>query len=179
MAHLEPLIHQRIETSIRSIFHVSPRIMAVPISRYEQLKSKRVHRQQQQRTRPKRKKQDTDTRHKIQTQDTDTRYRHKIQTLDTRYKIQTQDTDTRYRHKIQDTRYKIQKHSYQRNSLRNSLSIHAYLSSFLNFKGCPPLTIGKNTILILSSLVSIKDNHKPSLDIGKHQVENFNPLTSI
>ena len=28
MVHLEPWIHQRIETSIQSIFHVSPRIMA-------------------------------------------------------------------------------------------------------------------------------------------------------
>ena len=154
MVHLEPWIHKRIETSIRSIFHVSPRIMAVPISPYEQLESKRVHRHAAEN-----KTKTQDTRNKKQ--DTDTRYRHKIQ---------TQDTDTRYRHKIQTQDTK-------RNSLRNSLSIHAYLSSFLNFKGCPPLTIGKNTIL--SSLVSIKDTHKPSLDIGKRQVVNFNPLTSI
>ena len=93
MVHLEPWIHKRIETSIRSIFHVSPRIMAVPISPYEQLESKRVHQQLQQRTRPKRKIQDTDTRHKTQ---------------DTRYKKQDTKQDTDTRHKIQDTRYKKQ-----------------------------------------------------------------------
>ena len=51
MVHLEPWIYQRIETSNRSIFHVSPRIMAGPISPYEQLESKRVHRQLQHKIR--------------------------------------------------------------------------------------------------------------------------------
>jgi hypothetical protein len=51
MVHLEPWIYQRIETSNRSIFHVSPRIMANPISLYEQLESKRVHRQLQHKKR--------------------------------------------------------------------------------------------------------------------------------
>jgi hypothetical protein len=51
MVHLEPWIYQRIETSNRSIFHVSPRIMAGPISPYEQLESKKVHRQLQHKKR--------------------------------------------------------------------------------------------------------------------------------
>ena len=50
MVHLEPWTYQRIETSSRSIFHVSPRVMDNPTSPYEHWESKRVHRQLQQRT---------------------------------------------------------------------------------------------------------------------------------
>ena len=51
------------------------------------------------------------------------------------------------------------------------------LVKFFKLQRVPSSNKRENTIL--SSLKSIKDSHQPSLDIGKRQVVNFNPLTSI
>jgi hypothetical protein len=178
MVHLEPWIHQRIETSIRSIFHVSPRIMAVPISPYEQLESKRVHRQLQ---------------HKKRNRTSGYSHRYAYQDQQELELLQNTQNDSSSYHRthrahllLHRTEHPLILNIYFNNSsvffthtfLPKDLATEQTISTcilvkFLKLQRVPSSNKRGNTIL--SSLKSIKDSHQLSLDIGESQVVNFNP----